>query len=205
MLIFLLFFGTSCQNSTPKNLQILEQNFATDGKFLFFNGKSNYKKGKYRQIPNSDFSSFEILNYRYSKDKNNVYFRAHNGDWEIYRKKILGELHGMIWPYFHLKIVDADPQSFQIFPEKNFYAKDKNFVFKNDKILKDADPENFQFLKKSHYQKDKNFVFFRGKKIKNADAATFKILKNIDFAKDKNFVFKNGEILKDADPENFYK
>lgn len=113
------------------NLTILED------KFLLFDNKVIYDG---IIIEKADASSFQIIQFPYSKDKNHVFY------------------HGDI-------IEKADPKTFSIF-ETSYYSKDKNHVFVYGKLLKNADVATFGPVNKKHslLYKDKNHIY-RGDQI----------------------------------------
>ncbi|TDQ27519.1 DKNYY domain-containing protein [Tenacibaculum caenipelagi] len=113
------------------DLKILED------KFLLFDNNVIYDGVK---IKNVDVSSFQIIQFPYSKDKNHVFY------------------YGDI-------IEKADPKTFSIL-ETSFYAKDKNHVFVYGKLLKEADVATFGPTNEKHslLHKDKNHTY-RGDEI----------------------------------------
>lgn len=80
------------------------------------------------------------------------------------------------------------------------YAKDKNQVYMNERLLPGADPAHFELL--TIYSKDKQHVFYEDLPVKGADAATFEYL-GWTFAKDKNQVYYEEKVLTGADPKSF--
>jgi len=116
------------------NLTILED------KFLLFDNNVIYDGVR---ITNADVSSFEVIQYPYSKDKNHVFY------------------HGDV-------IEKADPKTFSIF-KKSYYSKDKNHVFVYGKLLKEADVATFGPSNKKHslLYKDKNHTYRGDEIIKN--------------------------------------
>lgn len=80
-------------------------------------------------------ATFQYLGNAYAKDGQKVYFR--------------GEL-----------IKDADGETFKVIagPKLFFFAKDKNHVFKKDKIFAEADAESFYYHKNDKRNKTKTII-----------------------------------------------
>ncbi|MCD7932260.1 MAG: DKNYY domain-containing protein [Tannerellaceae bacterium] len=88
----------------------------------------------------------------------------------------------------------------------NLYAKDQNNVFFQTEIIKNADPETFEYVDYP-FTKDKNNVYYEAQKIESADAATFELFKDTykDYSRDKDHVFYKNSIVSGVDPETFEK
>lgn len=79
---------------------------------------------------------------------------------------------GIYWSDKEIRKADVD--TFQIFEKEkgndckfNFYAKDKNFVYYQNFVVEDADPETFKIIGVNGYQgEDKNFKYDLGRKTK---------------------------------------
>lgn len=139
-----------------------------------------------------DRDSFQILNDKYVKDKNGVYFCYLNGcsledrDSEtfvvldnFYQKDKNGIYRGSE------KIIGADPESFNIISD--VLSRDNSHVFSGLKEIADADPFSFKVLNKN-FSKDSRHVFFKEKIAIGLDAETFTVL-NDNYAKDKAGVY----------------
>lgn len=105
-------------------------------------------------------------------------------------------------------VKDADATSFQSIKNKEKIAlgKDKYHVFKEDKIIENADPKTFELIKE-RFWKDKNRVYFlkvygNDCVINNADPESFIILKDF-WVKDKNNAFYIFDKLKKVDLQTF--
>ena len=122
---------TSIPYQNIDNLTILEN------KFLLFDNNVIYDGVK---IEKADVSSFQLIQFPYSKDKNHVFY--------------YGEV-----------IEKADPNTFSIF-ETPYYSKDKNNVYVYGKLLKEADVASFGPTNQKHslLYKDKNHTY-RGDEI----------------------------------------
>lgn len=164
-------------------------------------------------IPNADIFSFKIIEYPYSKDKNNVYYYNHKIDsanpktFQII-KEILSKDDTNVYVATK-KIVNADPETIEIIDDFNksrvSYAKDKNYVYYfiqsgRNEIINEADPKTFKFVNYT-YAKDKNNIYCRqhsvGKinKLDGADFDTFQVLTNSS-GKDKNYFYDDCDIKK---------
>ena len=77
------------------------------------------------------------------------------------------------------KVAGADAASFELYKEGDStleslnYARDKNFVFLDDKKINDADVSTFRVLTLG-YSSDSEHVFYKTSIIKDADPASFK-------------------------------
>jgi|GEM_PF-5378532 len=95
--------------------------------------------------------------------------------------------------YFSRKVIpDADPVTFQVFPDKD-YTKDKNHVYYRRVIIEDADPVTFEVLSLArdgyHYARDVNHVYVFGNVIRGVEPESFLALNNNGYIKDKNNVY----------------
>ena len=176
---------------TPKNFKVISDDLyhnkifvENDGKVYFIDSKNKFKPEELNQI---DAKTFKVLDYRFIKDKNNVYF--YKSEYEKF-----------------VKFKEADTKTFEIIGEG--YAKDKdNVYFLNpysehiEPIKMDADKNTFELIKFEgdyfeYYAKDKNNVYCGGKILEEVDYKTFKIFK------EKN---ENGEeIVKIKDKNHEY-
>jgi hypothetical protein len=107
---------------------------------------------------------------------------------------------------------DIDITTFE-FSSYGEYAKDKNHVYRCDKIVEHADPHSFVVLNKE-YAKDDMAVFYSGKLIPGADAHTFEVVPALQesgvvqtvqtgFGKDNTHVYNLFAEIRGADPETF--
>ncbi len=134
---------------------------------IFFEGNLTFAKDKYavytengeRKINEADPDTFEIIysddHYDFAKDKNHVFV------------VVATAMGGSV-----VNIIDgADLSTFETLTGK--YSKDKNHVYRYEKIVEDADPDTFQLLDYG-YSKDKNHVYKYGKIVEGEDPGTFK-------------------------------
>ncbi|TRX35332.1 hypothetical protein FNW52_11470 [Flavobacterium sp. ZT3R18] len=116
-------------------------------------------------LKNVDASSFKSLDNSYGSDKSNVY-------------------------YYEKKIIDANPQSFEIilFEDANdsnsfAYSKDENYVFRYGIKINGANPKTFKVLNQIPYSRDDTDYFFEGKPLNVNDVNSLRIIteSRIDF------------------------
>lgn len=106
-------------------------------------------------------------------------------------KKVDGEWSYVTWDEGHGRRVHpltVDDATFSVFKKNKAYAKDKNHVFYQGKVIPDADPSSYNLLKKEFFAKDKNHVFLFYYKIEGANPETFMELK-FPYGKDDKTVF----------------
>lgn len=181
-----------------KDLEHIIYEFSSDGDVLYFNNN---------KIKNSHALSFEKISYRYFKDKNQVYYRIHNGQRDCLGRLLMGELYGMIFPYFHLIIIaEAAPDSFESINYNDNYAfafaRDKYHVYVDGIIIDGADSLTFNFIN-SKYQSDKNQVYFRGQFLNGADPNSFQTFQEYACGKDNKHVYWAGNKIIGADATSF--
>ncbi len=115
-------------------------------------------------------------------------------------------------------IINLDIDTFKSF--NNFdtwsldsYYLDKNNVYYNRNIIKDANVNTFKYINIFN-AKDKNNVYYKGKTINNADPSTFTMLNYYDndyydycygYAKDKNNVYYEGKMISSVDSDTFVR
>lgn len=168
------------ENADPKSFEVLNKHISKDKDSIFI---------MFNSITGVDHDTFSVYGEsNYAKDKDNIYFI----DWKDLSEPV--------------KIIkDADRNSFEFVQEKistaDYYAKDKNKVFLNERVLKDVDPNTLKFIDEFYY-KDKDHVFVFDNRIKDADPETFELLE-IGYSKDKNNIYYMGEKA-NVDIETFY-
>ncbi len=158
-------------------------------------------------IPYADASTFEVIEFPYSKDCNNVYFlskKIENADVKTFQIIEKGFSKDNYNVYAAAKIiVNADPKTISIVDDfdryHNFYIKDKNFLYYcitsgRSEVIAGVDSRSFIFLNKT-YAKDKNRVYCRRHstgKINHLQGADPKTFEAIDMwsGKDKNNLYK---------------
>ncbi|MCK5416609.1 DKNYY domain-containing protein [Candidatus Parcubacteria bacterium] len=129
-------------------------------------------KGRHPSIvKDADYSTFVALRGGWAKDKNFAYYGGKS-------------------------IKKSDPNSFEIIPNNEFYAKDKNRLYlsnpstyNNYYILSECDSSTFEVLSSGYkvFSKDKNFVYYHYKKIDGADPKTFDI--STSPPRDKKYIY----------------
>ena len=167
--------------SNGKTFELINENFARDTANVYYYGYTGEGQHNICVLP-CDKQSFEILDYRYSKDKNKVFF--------------LGFI-----------IKEADGASFTLL--ESDYAKDKNNVYFESKKVAGANAATFEVYKDNEsfghdvvYARDNGSVFMDDKKLPEADLTSFKVLGE-NYASDSKHVFYQTKIVKDASPVSF--
>jgi hypothetical protein len=181
-------------------------------------------------LKDADTKTFRILNYTYAIDKNNVHTitgKVKNADIESF--EVLDDGKYLLWHnkvgipeytfygyakdknhiYYHnyegkLKIIkNADLKTFKSFND-GYFAKDKNHIYGNGKIIKKADPKSWKKLTEvnSLYSKDSKRFFYGFWELIQIDNESFEVIiprevKHLkhQIAKDNNNYFENGEII----------
>ena len=174
----------NCQpvaGSDGKTFELMGDNFAKDRAHIYYyayigNGQHNIC------IVPCDKPSFQILDYRYSKDKTAVFF--------------LG-----------FTIAGADPKTFLI--SSSGYAKDQAAVYFGSKRINGANAATFEVYKENDsvghdvvFAKDHSSVYMDDKKLGSADVLSFKVLGE-NYGSDRAHVFYKALIVKGADPNTF--
>ena len=108
---------------------------------------------------------------------------------------------------FRDEMTEADAQTFKNLDY--FYAKDKNYVYYQEKLVKGADSDTLKKVELnagnskildfgSTYASDKNSVYFKNMKIEGADPASFVMLEQ-GYYKDKRYLYFYGKRLEGSD------
>ena len=130
--------------------------------------------------------SFNNTRHRswYEKSGDNVYFNTKRRD----------------EPKHRIQVIGVDIVSFVILDDD--YAKDKNTVYYNGKLLDQAKPSTFEVIGYG-YAKDQIRVYHYKGEIIGADPESFQVLQHIfvGYAKDNISAFFDGEKIVGADPE----
>lgn len=138
--IAIYYYNTWLTNpSTPESFNILNPYYAIDEKEVWFKGKV---------VPESDSQTFQVLKENggfYAKDKNHIFaYGKKLKDSKSEDYKFLGDFfiqsNGNIYYEFN-KIAGADIASWQMI--KWPYSKDKNNVYREEKVLEGEDPQTF--------------------------------------------------------------
>lgn len=167
--------------SNGKTFELTKDNFAKDTAHIYYYGYTGEGQHNICILP-CDRQSFEILDYRYSKDKNNVFFLS-------------------------FTIKGADATTFRIL--ESGYSRDKDDVYFESKKIAGIDVATFEIYKDNElyghdvvYAKDNRFVFMDDKKISEANVGSFKVLGE-NYGSDSKHVFYKTKIVKDASPSTF--
>lgn len=159
-------------------------------------GKARYRKvngkwawvgyntgvGRYEIKFDADAKSFVVLGDKYGKDRSQVFYEGH-------------------------RILDADPDSFELLPEKvgwfgQCYAKDMHHVFLMGHQVIGADPNSFAIID-APYARDRMRVYCGTVPMEGSDPATFKLMRKSTrwetaFDKD-SFIRLNGSAFADLE------
>lgn len=146
-----------------KTLKILNDNYAIDGKHVFFQKDI---------IEKADLKTFEILEDSYSKDRKNVYYREHKisganpETFEILDDSYSKDRKNVYFMYDILK--GADPKSFRRIPETDFY-RDKNNIFYSSEKVGSIKGENVERINQNLIKNDGSLfmTFWKYDKFKN--------------------------------------
>ena len=94
----------------------------------------------------------------------------------------------------------ADPKTFRVL-KFDRYAKDKQHVFYNGSLIKEADAASFEAIG-SFYARDKNSGYYGGDKVKQSVGAGFSIIDDY-YSTDGKDVFYTTDALGVANPKQF--
>jgi hypothetical protein len=190
------YHGTKIEGADPQTFIFLENHYAKDKNAVYDNGRIVNKNidpatveilGAF--IADKDFiyfwgerledierESFEEIGGIYSKDRNGVYY------WGL--------------ESFN-EVENADLETFEVFEEYDFCAKDKNNVY-CPRIRSDLDVNTFHFLNQ-FYSKDKNGIYITAMfptKAPNIDLETFEVFGETEYGRDKNGFYERGSPIK---------
>ncbi len=162
----------------------------------------------------ADKETLKILNEKYAKDKDNVYFTEYRDFY--YDTAIIKDANANSFELFQDKkdfaitsekrLSNETYYENEIYYAKKDYARDKNNVYYFDKKIEESDPVTFELLSMI-YAKDKNNVYLNGKIIESLDSNTFEPIQKDSYQstyfKDKNSVFRYDKRIEEADPNTF--
>lgn len=109
----------------------------------------------------------------------------------------------------YVELEEADYKTFRrIKHNPNIYlGKDKQYIFYDSSILKEADPNTFEHIKEYYWKDEKNVYLLRfgitEYQIKDADPQTFFVLDDNLWAKDKNKVYYGFKKLYSVNKDKF--
>lgn len=171
------------EDLVPKNFKVINDELEDNMIFIENDGKIYYLNNELEELKNIDKKTFEPLEYRFIKDKNGVYYyedknfykfiKLQNADTNTFetlnngyaKDKNYVYFYNIYWVDNYPIVVSADRNSFTVFKNRDFYssyAKDKNNIYCDGKILKEADYETFDVIRDENYSgnvgtvKDKN-------------------------------------------------
>lgn len=158
----------------------------------------------------------EVMKDKYSRDKNKVYLRGKplegvdSGACEIIHPYYVRDAKSVYFTHSlsfsgNGIIQDADSESFKVLGEK--YGKDKNNVYWERSVIKEADVNSFEVVSDEYkYAKDKNNVYQGDFILDGISPDSFEALNRFYIKNSKYvyFMYYDGyEILQDADPGTF--
>ena len=157
--------------------------------------------GELKLLRGIDGNTAVALDSFYLKDKNGVYVSNHDNACGT----------------FNVSKLSADANTFAVLigndgQANTQYAKDKNSVFYQGKVIEGADPGSFQILSGygvvvadyNSYAKDKNHLYYQGAIFSGVDPSTFTRIGSTNFMKTQNAVYANTDtIIPGADPQSF--
>lgn len=97
--------------------------------------------------------------------------------------------------------LDIDQWTVITLKKQTNFLKDKDHVYVDAKIIKEADRATFRVLN-SAFAKDNKNIFYKERAIDGADRRTFKVI-DFNYALDKNNVYYRDKIVKGADVGTF--
>ena len=111
-------------------------------------------------------------------------------------------MEGTSWKRQQRRLPNADPKTFKIFGFSGVYAKDKNHVYLEGRLIREANPQHFKILEDLYkYAKDDQYLFCGTQKIGDiADGFTY--LGN-GYATNDKHAFKQGNIIEGAVGKTF--
>lgn len=128
-----------------------------------------------QKIAGVDSETFQIINKRYAKDKDRVYYSG-------------------------TPLKGCNPEKLEILGGQTYFCKDDQYVFAGRTLISNDAP-NFKFVKNSSYCKDSKQVFYLSWLVKGADVNSFEAVEGgIHMGKDKNQVYYHYEVLAQANP-----
>ena len=227
------------QDAIPASFVSIKDGYAKDSKRGYFKGvgfnvkdvaslaffQGEFVKDKYqvyfqqRPVKDADVNTFRVLNMYYATDTAQIYYFGFHSDLYNGIHKIpcqAASFTMLEYPYskdnesvfcVYTKIAGADPNSFSVIG--NRFSKDKNHVYMESKVLKDADAATFMIvphdensLDEFNYTKDKNHAFWKDKMLGELDISAFKAL-GLGYATDGKHIYFHASIVKNADPATF--
>jgi hypothetical protein len=169
--------------SHGRTFEVTDRHFAKDSAHVYYYGYTGEGSHNITILP-CDKASFQILDYRYSKDKEKVFFLGfilQHADPNTF--KILSSGYAMdsgkVY-YMSKRMAGVDVASFKVFGENDLsnqdvsYAKDKNTVYMNEKRFTLPDPKTFTILGENYSHDGKN-VFYKTATVINARPSSFKV------------------------------
>ncbi|WP_103070299.1 DKNYY domain-containing protein [Aquimarina sediminis] len=148
--------------------------YSRDGEGIIFSPMGNwFSLGKHEM--NVDLETFQVLGRDYAKDQEHAYFKSKIIDFGVdvpsfnvkagYVPMDKNHVYILIDNYYYISdsgkgfeiLEDADPNTYE---QLNYdFAKDKKFIFRNNKKFNEVDHESFEIVN-NQFCKDKNGVYY---------------------------------------------
>ncbi|MEZ0391424.1 MAG: DKNYY domain-containing protein, partial [Pseudobdellovibrionaceae bacterium] len=216
------FRGIPLDQVLVSTFKVLKYGYSTDGKSVYFqrfrildaNPKGFiplnewYAKDAYRVyfgayvVTNADAANFAPVSLDMAIDKNWIYLRDSKAWNRKSSRKHLGQNYWLVDGaiYFQKALIpEADIDSFQVL--SRFSAKDKNFVYRTDKVMPTAKVDSFRVLSEK-FSVDSSQVYFQEIVIPGADPSTFIPISD-SYGRDARAVFKETKAIVGALPNSF--
>lgn len=218
-------YGKVIDGADPKTFKIIGNNLSRDHKAIFrattliSNDPDNFRlEGSLRKdskfvyhfrdtIHGADPATFREIKMMYGLgvDKNHVFCNKKlmpDSDPRSFR--LVGTLYWKdktgVFDYRCNKL-DIDQRTVITLKKETNFLKDKDHIYADAKIIKEADRASFRVLNSS-FAKDKKKIFYEERVIRGADRRTFKVIDN-SYAKDKNNVYYLDKVVIGADVDTF--
>ncbi|MCA9797132.1 MAG: DKNYY domain-containing protein [Candidatus Eremiobacteraeota bacterium] len=176
------------------SFEILDANYARDKFSAFFGADA---------LDGSQPATFVVLTFPYSKDADNVYYKAERigrdaSHFQILQDEFSKDSQSV---YFRSYPLQADPETFRVLRPGSGYASDDSSVYWARLKLDRSSPATFELLNR-YYARDEQQAWYRGKLLPDADPASL-VLVDEHYASDGKHVYYQDEPLPGALAESF--
>jgi hypothetical protein len=183
------------ENADAGTFRVIDSQYALDDARVYFDGAT---------IPDSDPSTFEVLEQHFSHDARHVYlsgqiFTNDPVSFEILAEDLSRDREHIYWSEY---TISDDPAHLEIiFSQDHYtYIKDSKTVYVNGGPIAEADVNTFKVLSPG-YARDASQVYYFDQAMA-ADPNTFEILE-IPYSRDSQNVFWMENQIPNADPQTF--
>jgi hypothetical protein len=182
-----------------QSFEVIDSTYGYDKEQAYFEGVA---------IPNSDPSTFQVIQKPVSRDAGSVFFKNEKVSDDPLHFSIIGPFlfKDSTHIYWQEKAVSNDPKNLVILEDgEDVYFRDAKNVYVNGLLIADADPETFSFSRIfPPYARDTENIFYYEKTIENADVESFLVIGSFgNYSGDVNHIYWQGVPIKDADPATF--